>query len=245
MADQEHVLVVDDDLEIRSLLVDYLKRHGVRASAAADGAEMRKALDNSRFDLIVLDLMLPGEDGLSLCRQLRTSSEVPVIMLTALSEDTDRIIGLEIGADDYICKPFNPRELLARMRAVLRRARALPENLGQAESESLCRTIRFANWTVDTVARHLLSPQGVVINLSGAEYRLLRIFLQFPNRVMNRDQLLDLTQGKTTDAFDRSIDVLVSRLRTKLSDNSREPQIIKTMRGDGYYLACDVEYQKD
>jgi len=245
MANQENVLVVDDDPEIRRLLVDYLQRHGVRAAAAADGTEMRKALASSRFDLIVLDLMLPGEDGLSLCRQLRTSSDVPVIMLTALSEDTDRIIGLELGADDYLCKPFNPRELLARMRAVLRRVRALPENLSQTESESFGRSIRFAGWTADTVARHLISAQGVVVNLSGAEYRLLRIFLQFPNRVMNRDQLLDLTQGKTAEAFDRSIDVLVSRLRTKLGDNSREPQIIKTMRGDGYYLACDVECEKN
>ncbi|EPR37640.1 two component transcriptional regulator, winged helix family [Desulfovibrio sp. X2] len=244
MTNQENILVVDDDPEIRRLLVDYFERHGVRAAAAPDGTEMFKALDNGRFDLIVLDLMLPGEDGLSLCRRLRARSDVPVIMLTALGEDTDRIIGLELGADDYLCKPFNPRELLARVRTVLRRVRALPENLAQAEPESLGRSIRFADWTLDTVARHLLSPQGVVVNLSGAEYRLLRVFLQFPNRVMNRDQLLDLTQGKAADAFDRSIDVLVSRLRTKLRDNGREPQIIKTVRGDGYYLACGVEREE-
>ena len=245
MTNQEHLLVVDDDPEIRHLLVEYFKRHGVRATAASDGVEMFKALEGGRFDLVVLDLMLPGEDGLSLCRRLRAQSDLPIIMLTALGEDTDRIIGLEVGADDYVTKPFNPRELLARVRTVLRRVRALPDNMTLGEPEAFGRAIHFAGWTLDTTPRHLVAPDGVIVTLSGAEYRLLRVFLQFPNRVMSRDQLLDLTQGKTADAFDRSIDVLVSRLRAKLRDNDREPQIIKTVRGDGYYLACSVERKEE
>ncbi|MDR3044841.1 MAG: response regulator [Desulfovibrio sp.] len=237
----EHILVVDDDPEIRALLTGYLDKHGFRAESAADGTEMFRMLEVGRYDLVVLDVMLPGDDGLTLCRRLRARSELPVIMLTALDDDTDRIIGLELGADDYVAKPFNPRELVARIRTVLRRARALPENIAKAEPEAMSRTIRFAGWTLDTVPRHLVAPDGVVVNLSGAEYRLLRVFLNYPNRVMSRDQLLDLTQGRAAEAFDRSIDVLVSRLRTRLRDNGREPQIIKTVRGDGYYLATDVE----
>lgn len=240
MGTPEHILAVDDDPEIRRLLVNYLERHGFRATAAADGEEMFRAMETQHFDLVVLDLMLPGEDGLSLCRRLRARSDIPLIMLTALGEDTDRIIGLELGADDYLAKPFNPRELLARIRTVLRRTRALPDNLAQAEPETLSRRLRFAGWTLETVPRHLVAPDGVIVNLSGAEYRLLRVFLGLPNRVLSRDQLLDLTQGKSAEAFDRSIDVLVSRLRTKLRDNGREPQLLKTSRGDGYYLAAEV-----
>jgi two-component system OmpR family response regulator len=243
MSPQEHILVVDDDPEIRRLLVDYLQRHGFRATAAADGAAMFRMLELERFDLVVLDLMLPGEDGLSLCRRLRARSDIPVIMLTALGEDTDRIIGLELGADDYLAKPFNPRELLARIRTVLRRARALPSSISQGEPEALARRLYFADWTLETVPRHLIAPDGVVVNLSGAEYRLLRVFLKLPNRVLSRDQLLNLTQGKTAEAFDRSIDVLVSRLRTKLRDSGREPQLLKTSRGDGYYFAAEVRQE--
>jgi two-component system, OmpR family, response regulator len=233
----DHILIVDDDAEIRSLLSQYLAKNGLRATAVADGRAMWQALDAGRIDLIVLDLMLPGEDGLTLCRNLRAkSSDIPVIMLTARGEETDRIVGLEMGADDYLAKPFSARELLARIKAILRRARSLPENLRPDDS----RNIRFGDWLLDTVHRQLISSAGVITPLSGAEYRLLRIFLSHPNRVLNRDQLVDLTQGKEADPLDRSIDVQVSRLRQRLGDDSREPRLVKTVRGEGYVLAVTV-----
>lgn len=233
----DHILIVDDDSEIRSLLSQYLVKNGLRVTAVADGRAMWQALEAGRIDLIVLDLMLPGEDGLTLCRNLRAkSSDIPVIMLTARGEETDRIVGLEMGADDYLAKPFSARELLARVKAILRRARSLPDNLRSDDA----RNIRFGNWLLDTVHRQLVSATGVVTPLSGAEYRLLRIFLSHPNRVLNRDQLVDLTQGKEADPLDRSIDVQVSRLRQRLGDDSREPRLIKTVRGEGYVLAVAV-----
>jgi len=232
----DHILIVDDDAEIRSLLSQYLVKNGLRVTAVAEGRAMWQALDAGRIDLIVLDLMLPGDDGLTLCRNLRAKSDIPVIMLTARDEETDRIVGLEMGADDYLAKPFSARELLARIKAILRRARSLPENL-QPES---VRHIRFADWVLDTARRQLISAANVVTPLSGAEYRLLRIFLNHPNRVLNRDQLVDLTQGKDADPLDRSIDVQVSRLRHRLGDDPREPRLIKTVRGEGYVLAVDV-----
>jgi two-component system, OmpR family, response regulator len=232
----DHILIVDDDAEIRDLLTQYLVKNGFRVTAVPDGRGMWRALDAGRIDLIVLDLMLPGDDGLTLCRNLRAKSDTPVIMLTARGEETDRIVGLEMGADDYLAKPFSARELQARIKAILRRARNLPENL-QAES---ARHIHFSGWTLDTAQRQLLSATGVVTPLSGAEYRLLRIFLRHPNRVLNRDQLVDLTQGKEADPLDRSIDVQVSRLRHRLGDDSREPRLIKTVRGEGYVLAATV-----
>lgn len=232
----DHILIVDDDAEIRSLLSEYLVKNGVRTTAVADGRAMWQALERGRFDLIVLDLMLPGEDGLTLCRNLRARSDVPVIMLTARGEETDRIVGLEMGADDYLAKPFSARELLARIKAILRRARSLPANLRPEGA----RRLRFAEWVLDTVHRQLVSATGVVTPLSGAEYRLLRIFLSHPNRVLDRDQLVDLTQGKEADPLDRSIDVQVSRLRHRLGDDSREPRLIKTVRGEGYVLAVAV-----
>jgi len=236
MNNGDHVLIVDDDAEIRSLLGDYLRRNGLRATAVADGKGMWAALETERVDLVVLDLMLPGDDGLTLCRNLRARSELPVIMLTARGEETDRIVGLEMGADDYVPKPFSPRELLARIKGVLRRARSLPRNLQPEEA----RRFRFAGWVLDTTARHLISPAGVVVALSGAEFRLLRVFLSHPQRVLNRDQLLDLTRGREADPFDRSIDVQVSRLRHRLGDDPREPALIKTVRGEGYVLAAQV-----
>lgn len=236
----DHILVVDDDAEIRRLLGEYLSKSGYRVTTVKDGSGMWGALDAGHVDLIVLDLMLPGDDGLLLCRTLRTRCETPVIMLTARSDETDRIIGLEIGADDYLPKPFNPRELLARIKVVLRRARSLPDNLKPDEA----RTIRFADWRLDTVSRHLVSPAGVVTPLSGSEYRLLRIFLRHPNRVLSRDQLMDLMQGRETEPFDRSIDVQVSRLRRRLGDDAREQAIIKTVRSEGYVLAAEVETEK-
>jgi two-component system OmpR family response regulator len=232
----DHILIVDDDAEIRSLLSQYLVKNGLRATAVPDGRGMWQVLGAGRIDLIVLDLMLPGDDGLTLCRTLRARSDIPVIMLTARGEETDRVVGLEMGADDYLTKPFSARELLARIKAILRRARSLPENL---QPESVGR-IRFADWVLDTAHRQLISATNVVTPLSGAEYRLLRIFLNHPNRVLNRDQLVDLTQGRDADPLDRSIDVQVSRLRHRLGDDPREPRLIKTVRGEGYVLAVTV-----
>jgi two-component system OmpR family response regulator len=232
----DHILIVDDDAEIRTLLTKYLLRNGLRATAVPDGRAMWRALEAGRVDLIVLDLMLSGEDGLTLCRNLRARSEVPVIMLTARGEETDRIVGLEMGADDYLAKPFSARELLARIKAILRRARSLPVNLQPDNA----RHLRFAGWVLDTAHRQLLSSAGVVTPLSGAEYRLLRVFLGHPNRVLNRDQLVDLTRGKEAEPLDRSIDVQVSRLRQRLGDDPREPRLIKTVRGEGYVLATEV-----
>lgn len=233
----DHVLIVDDDAEIRRLLTSYLVKNGLLASAVGDGKGMWKALEDGRFDLIVLDVMLPGVDGLTLCRDLRARSEIPVIMLTARGEETDRIVGLEMGADDYLPKPFSARELLARIKVVLRRARSLPSNL----RPDVARTLRFAGWTLDTVDRHLVSDSGVVTSLSGAEYRLLRVFLGHAGRVLTRDQLMDLTQGRDADALDRSIDVQVSRLRQRLGDDPRDPRLIKTVRGEGYAFSAPVE----
>lgn len=241
---RDHILIVDDDREIRNLLADYLARQGLRCSTAGDGKEMKAALEQHRIDLIVLDIMMPGEDGLTLCRNLRASSnrhrETPVLMLTARGEDMDRIIGLEMGADDYLAKPFVPRELLARIRAILRRTRAMPPS---PDSETTHQTsmLRFAHWQLDLIARHLLAQDGTVVALSGAEYRMLRVFLDHAQRVLSRDQLMELTQGREAEVFDRSIDLLVSRLRQRLGDNAREPAIIKTVRNEGYVLACNVE----
>jgi two-component system OmpR family response regulator len=234
---QDHVLIVDDDLEIRSLLRDYLEKNGYRVTAVGDGKAMWAAIEEARPDLLVLDVMLPGIDGLTLCRDVRTRSPMPIIMLTARGEETDRIIGLEMGADDYLGKPFSPRELLARIKSVLRRARTLPSNL-QPES---ARKITFAGWSLDIATRNLLSPAGVVVALSGTEFKLLRIFLAHPNRVLNRDQLIDMMLSRDASPFDRSIDVQVSRLRHRLDEDAKEPQIIKTVRGEGYVFAAAVE----
>jgi two-component system OmpR family response regulator len=231
----DHVLVVDDDAEIRSLTAEYLARNGLRVTTAGDGREMRQALDTSRVDLIVLDLMLPGEDGLQLCRDLRARSNLPVVMLTARGDELDRILGIEMGADDYLAKPFNPRELLARIKSVLRRARALPEPAAEA------RRLRFAGWTLDLVTRDLGSPDGTLVPLSGTEFRLLKAFVEHPNHVLDRNQLMDLTLGREAAPFDRSIDVQLSRLRQRLRDDAREPRIIKTVRNQGYVLAAAVE----
>ena len=231
-----HILIVDDDSEISSLLADYLEKNGYRTSTAGDGKAMWKVLDERRIDLIVLDLNLPGDDGLTLCRNLRARSSIPVIMLTARAEPVDRILGLEMGADDYLPKPFEPRELFARIRSVLRRTQAAPGPVQAPESQML----HFAGWTMDTTARHLVNPHGVVVALSGAEYRLLKIFLDHANRVLSRDQLLNMIAGRDADPFDRSIDLQISRLRQKLGEDARSPQIIKTVRNEGYVLATAV-----
>ena len=248
MNTSDHVLIVDDDRDIRQLLADYLEKQGLRCTTAADGREMKAALETHRIDLIVLDLMMPGEDGLTLYRNLRASggphANTPILMLTARGEDMDRIIGLEMGADDYLAKPFVPRELFARIRAVLRRTRALPPNLDAAPPAN-ARLLRFAQWCLDTVNRHLVDAEGTVVALSGAEYRMLAVFLSHPQKVLSRDQLMELTQGREADVFDRSIDLLVSRLRQRLGDNAREPAIIKTVRNEGYVLATEVAAEVD
>jgi two-component system OmpR family response regulator len=198
---------------------------------------MRRLMEQHRFDLVVLDLMLPGEDGLSLCRDLRSRSNLPILMLTARGSEIDRIVGLEMGADDYLAKPFNPRELLARIRSILRRAHALPTNLVPEEVA----VFRFAGWTLEVASRNVTAPDGLVVPLSGAEFRLLRVLLEHPHRVFSRDQLLELTNGREAILFDRSIDVLVGRLRKRLRDDGKEPALIKTVRGEGYVLAASVE----
>jgi len=235
----DHVLIVDDDRGIRELVGAYLEKNGMRVSLAANGREMRSVLESGAPDLIVLDLMMPGDDGLVLCRELRAGKfrAVPVVMLTARNEETDRIVGLEMGADDYLPKPFAVRELFARIRSVLRRTRMLPPGMEVNESAQL---LAFGDWRLDTTARHLLDAEGTIVALSGAEYRLLRVFLDHPQRVLTRDQLLSLTQGRQADAFDRSIDLLVSRLRQRLRDEAREPRYIKTLRSEGYVFSAAV-----
>lgn len=233
----DHILIVDDDAEIRRLLEEYLGASGFRVSAVREGRAMWAFLERTRPDLIVLDLMLPGDDGLVLCRTLRARGDTPVIILSARGEETERIVGLEMGADDYLAKPFAPRELLARIKVVLRRTRALPDNLRAEDA----RRFRFAGWQLDTTRRTLLAPDAVVVPLSGAEYRLLQLFLAHPMRVLTRDQLMDLMKGREAEAFDRSIDVQVSRLRRRLREDAREPQLIKTVRAEGYVFSAEVE----
>jgi two-component system OmpR family response regulator len=238
MERQETILIVDDDPEIRRLLSDYLTQSGYVTRAAADGKDLLQVIERSVVDLVVLDLMMPGRDGLVLCRELRSRSDVPIIMLTSRGGLIDRIVGMEMGADDYLPKPFDPRELLVRIKAVLRRAQGRPKHVRDDSVQS----IEFAGWQLDTVARHLTSPMGVVIALSGSEYQLLRVFLDHPNRILNRDQLTSLLMGKEADPFDRAVDVRVSRLRQRLLEDAREPQIIKTVRSEGYLLAVSVRF---
>ncbi|WP_454675440.1 response regulator [Achromobacter pestifer] len=236
----DHVMIVDDDREIRELAGNFLKKNGMTVTLAADGRQMRSLLEGLSVDLIVLDIMMPGDDGLVLCRELRSGKHrrIPILMLTARSDDMDRVIGLEMGADDYLVKPFVARELLARIKAILRRTRMLPPNFQVTEPG---REIAFGDWRLDTTSRHLLDADGTIVSLSGAEYRLLRVFLDHPQRVLNRDQLLNLTQGRDADFFGRSIDLLVSRLRQRLREDAREPQYIKTVRSEGYVFAAAVD----
>ena len=236
MSERPHVLIVDDDREIRGLLAQYLEKHDFRTTAVADGKDMRRVLDRTHIDLLVLDLMLPGEDGLALCRELRSRSQLPIIMLTARGEDVDRIVGLELGADDYVAKPFNPRELLGRIKAVLRRAAHAPRD----PSPETVRGVSFGGWRLDTVTRTLRNSDGREVALSGAEYRLLAVLLGAGNRVLTRAQLTELLRGRDADPFDRSIDVRVSRLRQILGDDARAPQIIKTVYGEGYVIGISV-----
>ena len=233
-----HILVVDDHADIRDLLKRFLEQHGYRVSCARDGREMKKLLEHSTIQLIVLDLMLPGEDGLTLCRELRVHSAIPIVMLTAMGEDMDRIVGLEMGADDYLAKPFNPRELLARIKAVLRRSQPQdepPAEIGVAH-------YYFAQWQLDMLRRELVDSAGIGISLSTAEFDLLKVFLERPQRVLSRDQLLDLARGREAQAFDRAIDTQVSRLRRKLEQDAKNPELIKTVWGGGYLFAAEVTH---
>jgi len=240
MDPKDHILIVDDDRDLRELLVQYLEKSEFTVTAVKNGRDMRQALADKAIDLIVLDLMLPQEDGLQLCRDLRAqgANSPPILMLTARGDEADRILGLEMGADDYLSKPFASRELLARIKAILRRARALPANLVLSQT---ARDLAFGDWVLDTAHRHLVDAAGTMVALSGAEYRLLCVFLDYPRRVLSRDQLLSLTQGRDTEPFDRSIDLLVSRLRQRLKDDAREPRYIKTVRSEGYVFASAVE----
>jgi two-component system OmpR family response regulator len=232
-----HILIVEDARDIREPLARYLREHGYRTTVAADAQAARKLMRGAAIDLVVLDVMMPGEDGLSLCRSIRESSQIPVILLTARGEEVDRIIGLEMGADDYIPKPFSPRELVARIAAVLRRTQALPPRQKPPEAER----IRFGEWMLDTGQRELIGQDGVATPLSSSEFRLLSALLEHPKISLTRNQLLDLTKGRDAELFDRSIDNHVSRLRKKIEPDPRNPRYIKTVWGGGYMLAVEPE----
>lgn len=232
--DRPHILVVDDEASIRDPLADYLSTNGYNVSAVADAAAARAFIERSPPDLVVMDIMMPGEDGLSLTRDLRTHNTLPIILLTAKGEDLDRIVGLEMGADDYLPKPFNPRELLARIKSVLRRSTDVQE----APTED--RIYRFASFRLDVLARTLSRDNGEGIELTGGEFSLLQVLVERAGRVLNRDQLLDLTQGREASVFDRSVDNQISRLRRKIEQDPKTPQVIKTVRGGGYILASKV-----
>lgn len=235
-----HILIVDDHREIRDLLARFLRKHGMRISIACDAQEARQIMKTGAIDLIVLDIMMPGEDGLSFARTIRQDADVPIIMLTALAEETDRIVGLEMGADDYVTKPFNPRELVARIKAVLRRMNSIPPS----REPQAAKTIHFGRWTFHGGRREIVSDDDdVVTPLSHSECLLLAVFLERPNVVLNRDQLLDLTKGRMANLFDRSIDNQISRLRRKIEDDPKKPQLIQTVWGGGYKFAGAVEQQ--
>jgi len=237
MSEEPHVLIVDDAREIREPLAAYLAKSGFRTSRAEDAASARRILAAYAIDLVVLDVMMPGEDGLSLCRHIRATSEVPVILLTAMSDDTDRIVGLEIGADDYVVKPFNPRELVARIKAVLRRSAGGAARVRAPDAGAYA----FGPWVLKTGERELVGEDGVAVPLSTGEFNLLLALVTHPRQVLTRDQLLDLAQGRDMAAFDRSIDNQISRLRKKVEPNPKDPKFIKTVWGGGYTLAAEVK----
>jgi two-component system OmpR family response regulator len=231
------VLVVDDNRDIRDSLAQFLKKNGRRAIAVENAETARKAIKENRVDVVILDIMMPGEDGLSLCRHIRENAHVPVILLSARGEDVDRIIGLEVGADDYVVKPFNPRELLARIDAVLRRTHALPPGQDAPTGEAM----RFDRWRLQLAERVLVDDKGETHELSTGEYRLLLTFLQRPKMVLTREQLLDLAFDRGADVFDRAVDTQVSRLRRKIENDARTPRLIKTVWGGGYVFTAPVE----
>lgn len=235
MVRSPHILVVEDDREIRTMVSRFLSKNGCRVTVAEDARSMDRALGTARIDLVVLDIMLPGEDGLSICRRLRTTSTLPVIMLTAAGDPVARVVGLEMGADDYVAKPFNPHELLARIKAVLRRATALPDTEDGAND-----VVQFAGWQINPVSREVRNPEGTRVILTSAEFDLLFTFCRHARRTLTRDQLLDLSQRRAAGALDRSIDILVSRIRRKIEADPRDPQFIKTVRSGGYVFTSEV-----
>ena len=233
------LLIVDDDPQIRTMLAEYLATFGMEAQGAEGGAAMRTALANQQFDLVILDLSLPGENGLTLCREIRDTSNVPVIMLTARAELADRVVGLEVGADDYVTKPFEMRELVARIHTVLRRSRSESRRPAPA---STGHEMRFGVWRLNTTLRQLVDAEETVVPLSNAEFRLLLTFIENPNRVLDREMQINNARGRDLDVFDRSIDLLVSRLRQKLRDDPRDSALIRTVRGEGYVFTVNVEH---
>jgi two-component system OmpR family response regulator len=237
MAAMPHLLIVDDDDDIRSLLTTFFKKHSHTVTVAADGAAMFAALETHSIDLVILDVMLPREDGFSLCQRLRATSRVPIIMLTAVTDHTDRTVGLELGADDYVTKPFDQRELLARVKAVLRRAAETP---AAAVLSDIRPIMSFGDWRLDVARRELRSASNTLVLLSGGEFDLLLAFVEHPQRVLTRDQLLDFARGPAHAAYDRSIDTLVSRLRHKLEADSKVPSVIRTVRNGGYVFEAKV-----
>ncbi|QET03296.1 MULTISPECIES: response regulator [Cupriavidus] len=232
------LLIVDDDPQIRSMLAEYLATFGMEADGAEGGAAMRSAMSQNSYDLVILDLSLHGENGLTLCRELRDQGDTPVIMLTARAELADRVVGLEVGADDYVTKPFEMRELVARIHTVLRRSRADNKRAAVAAGHEL----RFANWRLNTTLRQLVDEEDTIVPLSNAEFRLLLTFIEHPNRVLDREVLINQARGRDLDVFDRSIDLLVSRLRQKLRDDPRDSALIRTVRGEGYVFTGSVEH---
>jgi two-component system, OmpR family, response regulator len=233
-----HVLVVDDEADVRDLVTEYLSKNDLRVSSVASGRDMFEAFDREAIDLVVLDLRLPGEDGMQLARSLRERASVPIVLLTGRDEEADRVMGLELGADDYVTKPFSPRELLARLRAVLRRYQlqaTLPER------DHTRRAFRFAGWELNVRTRRLHSPQGASVELSNGEFSLLLALCRAPQRVLTRDQLLSMSRLHEAEVYDRTIDVQVRRLRLKLESDAAHPTLILTERGAGYRLACDVD----
>lgn len=232
-----HILVVDDDIEICQLLTDYLKKHELQVTTAHNGQQMHRALSQHAIDLIVLDVMLPGDDGLTLCKQLIQEHHLPILIISAQGDDTDRIVGLEVGADDYLPKPFNPRELLARIKALLRHQQKA-QSAGSAHNR--IPLLQFNQWSLDPNRRVLINPNNIHVSLTQGEYALLLVLLEHPNRVLTRNQLLELTHGREAGPYDRTIDVQIGRLRKKLELDPKDPSLIKTIRGGGYQLCCDV-----
>jgi two-component system OmpR family response regulator len=244
MESTKHLIITDDDQEIRNLLSEFLTKHGYQVSTADSGEQLLALLSdaNQDYDLIILDVMMPGIDGIEACRRVRQQSAIPIIMLTAVSDDTDKILGLEFGADDYLAKPFNPRELLARIKAVLRRSQDIPvAPIAQVSKRNRPPVYEFVGWQLDTATRRLVSAEGIEVALSGGAYDLLLAFLEHPQRVLSRDHLLDVTRNRSAEPFDRSIDVQVSRLRQKLEVDAKDPKIIKTVRTGGYLFTAAVK----
>ena len=236
MSEKPHLLLVDDERSIREPLAQYLGRNGFRVTAVESASEARLRLNANAIDMVILDIMMPGEDGLSLCRHIRETSEIPVILLTARTEDTDRIVGLEMGADDYVLKPFSPRELVARIKVIFRRVATGGQRVTAPDGANYS----FAGWLLKTQERTLVDSEGVSLPLSTAEYNLMLAFATRPNQVLSRDQLLDITQGREANAFDRAIDNQISRLRKKIEPDPKNPTLIKTVWGGGYTLSAEV-----